>query len=92
MSFYVRRLIDRNQTDARAAQESLAEMLKELADKTCHLLLEVSGDILPEAAVTAGAVWDALHAVRRSYRNAMSPGLDGGPQGNVLGFTSQVQE
>ncbi|CAM9487941.1 unnamed protein product, partial [Ectocarpus sp. 8 AP-2014] len=77
------------QTDARAVQESLVETLEELADKTCHLLLEVSGDILPEAAVTAGAVWDALHAVRRSHLNAMAPGDDGGPQGNVLGFTLQ---
>ncbi|CAM9229718.1 unnamed protein product, partial [Ectocarpus sp. 8 AP-2014] len=77
------------QTDARAVQESLVETLDELADKTCHLLLEVSGDNLPEAAVAAGAVWDAQHAVRRSYRNAMGPGLDGGAQGNVLGFTAQ---
>ncbi|CAM9165037.1 unnamed protein product [Ectocarpus sp. 4 AP-2014] len=77
------------QTDARAVQESLVESLEELADKTCQLLLEVSGDILQEAAVTAGEVWDALHAVRRSYRNAMAPDLDGGPQGNVPGFTAQ---
>ncbi|CAN0109706.1 unnamed protein product [Ectocarpus sp. 6 AP-2014] len=77
------------QTDARAVQESLVETLEELADKTCHLLLEVSGDFLPEAAVNAGAVWDALHAVRRSYRNSMASGLDEGPQGNILGFTVQ---
>ncbi|CAB1097864.1 unnamed protein product [Ectocarpus sp. CCAP 1310/34] len=77
------------QTDARAVEESLVETLEELADKTCRVLLEFSGDILPEAALTAGALWDALHAVRRTYCNAMAPDVDAGRHANILGFTDQ---
>lgn len=92
MFFVVRRLIDLNQTDAKAAQERLMEVLEEITDKTCHLLLEVPGDILPEAAAAASVVWDAIYAVRRSYRSMTAPGLGGGPQRDSMGFSAQVEE
>lgn len=76
-----------DQTDARAAQDSLMEALEILSAQTCGQLLTVNDT--PNH--TAGSVWSALHAVRRSFHGAIASGVDEGSRDGALGFDEKVK-